>query len=729
MEGHHSYNHPRQQNQGRSPPGSESEKDDNMSKKYGHVVQSRAIQKSHALPRSSSRSKSRGKSRGDSAAGSRISRSNSRGRMQTPQNNHINNSQNSFALESKKESLKRCSSLGMIRDGKIDEHGRCRNHPNIELCKRDSTNSNAPWRILLQDCPLCSLNNGNNSNHEMLLRRESNNILSGELTAQTGETATTSPSSGDETSDDSDRSNNNDGVIIRPSSATSRHAPPPQRKQSSVQTLKALGKMHTMEGDGDTASISARSMASRRSRHPPPPPPAGRSPHTNSSNKSSPSKKGNNAGLNTSMSSLSTKELSRMRKQRYSSEGINERIADRRKQQHAENDEIAQNQSLERLRAERLAARDRLIGQRTTSSTRSNSLREQSEREESSGTFTIPMNDVGRGRAAVLDDDILGAAAEIRARARRSLSRSRERRKASDDIFGTTSTLGEESTADGDTVSVASKGRRSIMNPHGLAEPPKPLPVQRRSQSRERRSRRNGRGEIDGEGSDRHRFDANYERSSEVLINRRREMRQRLAERQNAADHRRVSSGADVGGDRDYQSVRDEAMDDWTMDTRRSGRSKERNERGRGRSRSRVRDGLSKIRSVSLNAFRKKDNKRAESEDRSVDSGRMSFRSLVSKGSRLRSRSRGRVKSVDGWDTTSAFDMQRSVSEDFDSLSMSKSDIGTSREGRRGSGTIVGRLSNSQHSRLEDDFDNLRGLGNDNNALHVRSVRSGAFEV
>ena len=722
MEGHHSYNHPRQQNPGRSPPG-ESEKDE-MSKKYGHVVQSRAIQKSNALPRSSSRSKSRGKSRGgDSTAGSRISRSNSRGRMQTPQNNHINNSQNSFSVESKKESLKRCSSLGMIRDGKIDEHGRCRNHPNIELCKRDSTNSNAPWRILLQDCPLCSLNNnGNNSNNEMLLRRESNNVLSGELTAQTGETATTSPSSGDETSDDSDRSsNNNDGVIIRPSSATSRQAPPPQRKQSSVQTLKALGKMHTMEGDGDTASISARSMASRRSRHPPPPPPVGRSPHTNSSNR-------NNTGLNTSMSSLSTKELSRMRKQRYSSEGINERISDRRKQQHAENDEIAQNQSLERLRAERLAARDRLIGQRTTSSTRSNSVRKQSEREESSGTFTIPMNDVGRGRAAALDDDILGAAAEIRARARRSLSRSRERRKASDDIFGTASTLGDEHTVDGDTVSVASKGRRSIMNPHGLAEPPKPLPVQRRSQSRERRSRRGDSGEINGEGLDRHRFDANYERSSEVLINRRREMRQRLAERQNAADHRRVSSGADVGGDRDYQSVRDEAMDDWTMDTRRSGRSKERNERGRGRSRSRVRDGLSKIRSASLNAFRKKDNKRAESEDRSVDSGRMSFRSLVSKGSRLRSRSRGRVKSVDGWDTTSAFDMQRSVSEDFDSLSMSKSDIGTSREGRRGSGSILGRLSNSQHSRLEDDFDNLRGLGNDNNA-HVRSERSGAFEV
>ena len=106
----------------------------------------------------------------------------------------------------------------------------------------------------------------------------------------------------------------------------------------------------------------------------------------------------------------------------------------------------------------------------------------------------------------------------------------------------------------------------------------------------------------------------------------------------------------------------------------------------------------------------------------------MSFRSLVSKGSRLRSRSRGRVKSVDGWDTTSAFDMQRSVSGDFDSLSMSKSDIGTSREDRMGSGSILGRLSNSQHSRLEDDFDNLRGLGNDNNA-QVRSVRSGTFEV
>jgi len=297
--------------------------------------------------------------------------------------------------------------------------------------------------------------------------------------------------------------------------------------------------------------------------------------------------------------------------------------------------------------------------------------------EESNGTFTVPLNDDvrGRGRATVArdDDEILGAAAEIRSRARRSLSRSRDRKASEDNMFGTPSVSGDDRTVDGgDAMSVSSRGMRSITNPHGLAEPPRPLPVQRRSQSRERRSRSRG-GAVDGGSSERQSSNGKNERASEVLINRRREMRQKLSEKQTAADYRRASSASHAVGDIDHQSVcRDEVLEDRTRETRRSARSVERGERGRGRSRSRVRDGISKIRSASLKAFRKKDQKKAdreeqrmsstkslvsrgsrirsrtlEIEEQTVDSGRMSFRSLVSHGSsRLRSRSHGRrVKS------------------------------------------------------------------------------------
>ncbi len=646
-------------------------------KKHGHIAQSRSVQKSHALPRrrSSSRPRSRPKSRGET-------RSSSRGRMDSsPPGGVSDEANNNDAALKRSGSLNRFSSWSMIRDGKIDEQGRCRRHPNIELYRREATNSNESWRMLLQDCPLCSLHDsGLNCNSDyremMMIRKDSMTLMSGEATAQT------TMSSGEETSvDSSDASNNNDNVSKRekmsgpsPSNIRQTQVPPPPRKQSSVQTLKALGKMH-MDGD-DAASISAKSISSRRSsRHPPPPPPAGRNPFSISGlNPSTPSKKGSNS----SMSSLSTKELSRLRKERHSSESINERIAQLRgEQQHSQRKEGEHHdlgRSLERFRAERKAAKDELK-ERLNKSGRSRKQK-QKERldDKSSETFTIPLNDDvrGRGRAPVArgdDEDILGAAADIRSRARRSLSRSRDR-KASVDMFGSTpSVSGDDRTVDGgDTMSVSSRGRRSITNPHGLAEPPRPLQVQRRSQSRERRSRSRG-GTVDGGGSERQSYNGKNERASEVLINRRREMRQRLSEQQTAADYRRASCAV---GDIDHQSVRDEGFEDRTRETRRSAKSAERGERGRGRSRSRVRDGISKIRSASLKAFRKKDQKKSdkeeqrmsstrslvsqgsrirsrtlELEEQTVDSGRMSFRSLVSHGSsRLRSRSRGRrVKS------------------------------------------------------------------------------------
>eukprot|EP00984_Skeletonema_dohrnii_P009242 scaffold3524_cov100-Skeletonema_dohrnii-CCMP3373.AAC.4 len=619
------------QQPGRSMAGSaEPEHEITAMKKHGHVAQSRSIQKSHALPRrSSSRPKSRPKSSGKS-------RSSSRGRMDSPPGSAVSDEANNKGSLKRSGSQNRFSSWSIIREGKIDERGRCRRHPNIELYRREATNSNESWRMLLQDCPLCSLHdsglNCNNDYSEMM--RKDSITMSGEATAQTSGTATTSPSSGEETSIGSDTSNNNDNMNKRekigPSSTSKqKQIPPPPRKQSSVQTLKALGKMH-MDAD-DAASVSARSISSRRSRQPPPPPPVGRNTFSNP-NPSSPSKKGSNASIR----SLSTKELSRLRKERHSSEGNNERIAELRAQQNSERDESAHNdlgRSLERIRAERKAAKDSLKERRKSG--RSHNQKERFE--ESSQTFTLPLNDVRRGRATgARDDDILGAAAEIRARARRSLSRSKGREKAAEDMFGTRSVSGDDHTVDGDAVSVSSRGRRSITNPHGLAESPRPLPVQRRSQSRERRSRSGGRT-VDGSEVERQRYNSMNERSSEVLINRRREMRQRLAERQNAADYRRGGS-ASQAGDIDYQAVKDEVVDDWNRDTRRSARSAERSERGRGRSRSRVRDGISKIRSASLKAFRKKDEKKIDSEEQTVDSGRMSFRSLVSHGSRLRTR-------------------------------------------------------------------------------------------
>ena len=594
-------------------------------KKRGHVAQSRSAQKSHALPRSTSRGRGRPRARSKSRG---KSRSSSRVRMGSPSSSAVSDEKYRKEPLKRSGSLNRFSSWSMIRDGKIDERGRCRRHPNIELYRREATNSEESWRMLLQDCPLCSLHDSalNCINDYQEMAMKDSMTLSGDVTSQTNGTDATSPLSGEETSLGSDASSSNDNAIKREKIGLSPNTqqeqiPPPPPKQSSIRTLKALGKMH-IDGD-DAISTSGRSISSRRSRNPPPPP--GRKPVSNLNSRSK-----SKFESNSSISSLSTKELSKMRKKKYSSGGQNET-----------NGDIEQDigHSLERLRAERKAAR-RKLKERQESGQHRNSPNG----EESKETFTLPMNDVVRGRSIVArsDDDILGAAAEIRTRARRSLSRSKERKKAAEDLFGGPSISGDELTLDGDAVSVASKGTRTITNPHGLTEPPKSLHIERRSQIRKRRSRSVGgtrtkdRGSVEG-----HRSAAMNERSSELLINRRREMKQRLAERQNAADYRRVGVGsASQMGDINYHSVND----DGKKEMRRPGRSTERGERGRGRSRSRVREGISRIRSASLKAFRKKDNQKLESDEQTIDSGKISFKSLVSQCRRIRSLSRERHK-------------------------------------------------------------------------------------
>jgi len=192
-------------------------------------------------------------------------------------------------------------------------------------------------------------------------------------------------------------------------------------------------------------------------------------------------------------------------------------------------------------------------------------------------------------------DDILGAAAAIRNRARRSLSRSRERcREAA--IFCGETPPDDDDDEDGDGVNnghylesgalrndnmadyaderALVEVKRSILNPHGLSQPEVPT-VQRRSQSRGRSE--DGRHESPGlirhgsRGRDRnsreedpyHHYDHDpnsYDNGigvasdnnnfvptsgAEALLIRRREMRQKIAERQNAARSKKNRHRAD----------------------------------------------------------------------------------------------------------------------------------------------------------------------------------------
>ena len=219
---------------------------------------------------------------------------------------------------------------------------------------------------------------------------------------------------------------------------------------------------------------------------------------------------------------------------------------------------------------------------------------------------------------------------------------------------------------DGDETVATSASRRSILNPHGLSTAPPPPTVERRSHSRgkergyaaaesfddesnrgnnhERRPRsRNRRGTGD---------ETNIS-SAQALINRRREMRERIAERQNNALEKRHNRSTTDMDENEKASVNDLAnamLHEWsdvaTPREPRSSREKDRvGANRRGRSRSVVRDGLSKIRSASLNAFRKSSRSVIGDDDgNTVDTGKKSTSSSIFSriGKKNRSLSRGR---------------------------------------------------------------------------------------
>jgi len=658
-----------------------------------------------------------------------------------------------------------------------DEYGRCVRHPNIELCYRDSINS--PWRLLLQDCPLCSLDDSGLSS----LRLEGNNKIndgasSSQATAT--RTLTTEEESSVKSWTMSDASNSDNEINCnnfrgRPSSTPeqlfkSRPPPPPRRPAFNnmaspqdnnainrgnnpsrhyneqqnptfdpVQSLKELGRKLVMESESaagasfpvDDASIGMRSQASSvaRPRRPPPPPPPGVHSYQGHSQRE-------NDDMIQRKSSLSTKELSYMRRQQQkihppprrgraasspagaeeSNESILGEASDiiarmesltegdstsrrsRKSQQHQHqqmnagdgDDAIARAAAEKRARAQRRKekaerkaakhrAREQIMQQQQNAAARQ-------EQGEDGHTFTLPMNDVvssSRGRERGTDD-ILQAAAQIRARARRSTSRSRERVKDASTFCGEPPIDNYNEVECDDHLSLASEKRRSILNPHGLEGQSGPLAMERRSQSREnRRSQSGGRSRMHGadfnndqeahivgerkgvsRGRNRDRENLgsasmqNQQTTAEELLSRRREMRQKIAKRQSNVqsrmDHRRSGSGgpSEQAAD-DHLSLKDEVLEGWPRvsnsdagsTSRRSRRVEGRSER-RGRSRSAVRDSFSKIRSASLNAFRKKGDKGIDLEDetQTIDTSKRStssFKRLLSMG-KPRSLSRSR---------------------------------------------------------------------------------------
>lgn len=753
----------------------------NQQQQGGHVFQSRIVTQSHVIPRARSRSKGRKKrpsqSRRKSAEEPAPPTASDGGVHHRSKSEHGNDRFDDIYNQSGNSSMKLSSaSLGASLEGmqsdyseKIDHQGRCVRHSNIELCRREANGNMSPsWRVLLQDCPLCSLDT---SQKEVDLAQRTPAIDS-------TQTATTSPSSDDEGEESSqppswtlsDASSSEDEQVKTKSrkrqpvvkrEMMKPPAPPPPKQsasvaaagsepqkrsnskgkgraapQSSVKSLKELGRKLAMENEaglsavpGDDVSMGASTAVSKQR---PPPPRFWRS--------------GSNE---TSLSKMSTKELSALRRQRRAEvaagilqqnqggEDMSEvtshiskmntdaaslksgtrshtkRRSERSRKMATDGDETASfattpetesilgaaaavrsrarrnvDRSLERRKAEQRGGRNQRsasdgtgVGSSFTGGEARSQITITRLNDEQPSRTTL------RGRSHS-NDDILGAAAEIRSRARRSLSRSRERNKAAAMFCGETPPDHGDDDDEGfdDQMTVATtETKRSILNPHGLANQPEVPRVERRSQSRgktregeesvgdqeaestgmDRRPRSRGRRR-DARNMDANKpVSENMQSSAEMLINRRREMRQKIAER-----HSKGKKGhgySDSADAVDHLSLKEEMMEEWTNVSNstggrrtptRSRLSDQKDGARRGRSRSVVRDGLSRIRSASVNAFKKRASSvQGDRDENTIDTSKKSTRSSLTqrmhKVKNFRSLSRGRFSSRDDSDARS----------------------------------------------------------------------------
>jgi len=830
----------------------------------GHVIQYRTASHAHVLKK---RSRSKGRRQPPPQQQQQGYASSGAGRRTTSSHQEANfeDSMASFASSMGNMSFasgmhNHNSSDMMIHDGKMNEFGRCSRHPNIELCCRDSPNS--PWRVLLQDCPLCSMdvNTGlaqlrpdmaGNKMHDC----GSSSQATPTPSMKTNRTLTTEEESSVKSwtmSDASDSENDSGGGRTSASVTTAEplfnprvpprpppkppnkfganaHSPqaenpsysqqqPQMQSQSNIrqlnndpisfdplQSLKELGRKlviesekqqeqnqqqqkSAFEGSVSDMSMGMRSQASSAKRRFPPPPPT-RPPARNARAPPPPRRSGGNSvasamvarvlekagtGVNDGGGALENDSNETVlgeasdiiaRMENLTSEGeagfsVASRRGSQRQQQQptnaaaSEDDAIAKAAEEKRARAQRRQER----AERKAERNRTREMRQQLEQErqqkqqqrhEDGGTYEMPMKESSRGREArTSTDDILQAAAKIRARARRSTSRSRERVKEASIFCGETPV---DYNTDDDHVSVASK--RSILNPHGLENQPSPPSVERRSQSRERRrSSSKGRGNKTpgkergsrggSHGRNRSRTGSGdmlhgeqqqqQQPTTKDLLERRREMRQKIAERQQAnqsrIDHRslkeEVLEGWSRGGSgaKDSRSARGSRSRKSTDE--RSHKTEERTRRSR--SRSRVRDGISKIRSSSLFS-RKKGEKQhassgdmwsAEMETETIDTGKRStssFKRFLSRGKSRsdsrdrRSSSRGRGGEQDGWAAKSESFLEENdhdqknlrQSGNFDARSMSGKSARSERSGSLSLGMFKKSSRNNSKKRQQ----------------------------
>lgn len=635
----------------------------------------------------------------------------------------------------------------------INELGRCVRHPQMELCCRDSAAS--PWRILLQECPLCSLDLSKlhkpPEGDKVILDGASSSQPSTSTTNRTSteeESSVKSWTMSDVSSVDKESKYNNSGA---PSSSSTRGSepqlmrrtppPPPPRgvptkhafdttlgypsMESSfsynqktvsnpIQVLKELGRKLVIESESVAGGGAEGTDSSNYVQLPievlpnrPPPPPFVCSGQNASSNVNSPE---NNANSRSQMKKQHQKgsimRTSSRRASPAASGGVdasNESILveasdiiarmeslmqgvatksnrSKTKSSHtkSQRDIEGGDDSVERKAAEKLARVQRRK-ERALRNTAKIKEQEQQRRLHYDGVgleAAQPMIDptsstTRRGRDGPRASDILLEAAQVRDRARRSASRSRERLKAAAIFCGESPLIDNDDwqgQLDDNHESFATEKRRSVLNPHGLEDRPSPPAIERRSQSRERDWRSSGRrttvvaGDIlhdsheepvtEGErqhGSiGRKRAESltrtpNQPSTAEELMSRRRGMRQKIVEMKSGAQSR-TDQRRTLGTEQTEEYYPSNDEEEWA---RSSGdiESTTRDrpiERRRGRSRSSVRDGYSRIRSSSLNVFRKKGVKETDGEDevRTVDSGKLSIASsLKNMISRYRPRS------------------------------------------------------------------------------------------
>ena len=393
-----------------------------------------------------------------------------------PNNIHINhrNSNNCNSSNNTSQEFNTSSSTVNINEALIDENGRCRHHPSIELCRRE----NNVWRVLLQDCPLCSMAVDTpkiappprvKKGGESSLKTDTTHPLSEEE-----EKSWTMSDASSEGSDNRDRKSKNNRAKAQ-FIAGLQTPPPPRRinkdedrkssgrgqrsaKSNQVASLKELGKKLAAEnnnsntintgenetlptgGTPDTSEDFVRSRhvtMTQQQRHPPPPP------------RRIPSRGEKD------LRSLSTKELSELRRSRQIASAnqqvdeVSDLISKMSKKSatsianvRSRSDSLIKSKAVSSnntgtreeteailgaaaeararvlsLRSKRLNSEEQIPYNDNVSRT---SLLERSVRMEREGSIGGAVS-VHRGRSLRGGDDILGAAEEIRNRARRSL--------------------------------------------------------------------------------------------------------------------------------------------------------------------------------------------------------------------------------------------------------------------------------------------------------------------